>query len=323
MDAPRSRRVASRPPGRRRARPGRGFTVIELLVVITVVAILVALIVPAVQGSRATAREASCRNNLRQLGIAIYGHASTHGRFPSFSDDGWSVNARLLPWLDAGPLAEKLKAVGDETYGNWQGSEFGSSGNVRGPALFHCPDDEKSWGPWNSYHPNAGVSRDYEGTSGDGLFQVVAPGLEGRAFAADTVRDGASQTAAFCEALVMGSGVGRTIPRSRYDYDVTAEATEYLITDCNTLPDPPPSGFPWRGSQWVSAVRGWCGYVHAAPPGTRACTNDGDHQTGLWPADSQHRGVVNLLTADGAARAVGLSVDADLWRRLGTAVGGR
>ncbi|WP_339734674.1 DUF1559 domain-containing protein [uncultured Gimesia sp.] len=101
----------------------RGFTLIELLVVIAIIAILIALLLPAVQQAREAARRSSCKNNLKQIGLAMHNYHETHKVFPyasTFSDasgapeaylrasstPGWF--ALILPFLDQAPLYNQL-----------------------------------------------------------------------------------------------------------------------------------------------------------------------------------------------------------------------
>jgi len=89
----------------------RGFTLIELLVVIAIIAILIALLLPAVQQAREAARRTQCRNNLKQIGLAMHNYLDSHQAFPSLRHtgtspagihNGWGV--KILPYLDQGPI---------------------------------------------------------------------------------------------------------------------------------------------------------------------------------------------------------------------------
>ena len=80
----------------------RAFTLIELLVVIAIIAILIALLLPAVQQAREAARRASCKNNLKQIGLALHNYHDVHGRFPFGRVDLGTLRSRHPALLISG-----------------------------------------------------------------------------------------------------------------------------------------------------------------------------------------------------------------------------
>ncbi|TWT57178.1 putative major pilin subunit [Thalassoglobus neptunius] len=100
-----------------------GFTLIELLVVIAIIAILIALLLPAVQQAREAARRTQCRNNLKQIGLALHNYYDVAGVLPAalfgdvdddagLDDDGFAWSVYILPYIDQGPLYQLINPQG-------------------------------------------------------------------------------------------------------------------------------------------------------------------------------------------------------------------
>ena len=117
----------------------KGFTLIELLVVIAIIAILIALLLPAVQQAREAARRTQCRNNLKQIGLAMHNYVDTYQMLPPAvttsavnGAHGPTAWVRLLPYVDQAPLYNQLAGVGfgkDVNY--WLGSRSQNSARLR------------------------------------------------------------------------------------------------------------------------------------------------------------------------------------------------
>ncbi|MDB5343468.1 MAG: hypothetical protein JWP89_1845 [Schlesneria sp.] len=151
-----------------------GFTLIELLVVIAIIAVLIALLLPAVQQARESARRTQCKNNMKQLGLALHNFHDTYLRFPpgaandttpfgTSTSGGWGMSWKvyILPYVDQAPLYTKLDfATGNGGYTNPTNMPLFSNVVISG---YRCPTSTmKQFRIWNGNR----MMTSYTGTAG-------------------------------------------------------------------------------------------------------------------------------------------------------------
>jgi prepilin-type N-terminal cleavage/methylation domain-containing protein/prepilin-type processing-associated H-X9-DG protein len=313
-------------PVRRRA----AFTLIELLVVIAIIAILIALLLPAVQQAREAARRTQCRNNLKQLGLALHNYHDVFSVFPPggtyrlgvTQPAGWSVQARLLPYIDQANLQNLINfslgypAQPDVT-------------KVRVP-VFLCPSEVNDR-PYPdgavTYYPGnyaANYGEWFIWNPATNQFGTGAFGPNSRTGVRDFT-DGTSNTLAFAE----------------------VKAFQHYLRDVGPLSNPPlpePDDLSALGgtlkdsghAEWVDARCNQMGFTTTFAPNTKCLHLSGgelydvdfvnvregnsasDSTYAAMTSRSYHAGTVHALFTDGSVRSVGNSIDLGVWRALGT-----
>lgn len=316
-----------------------GFTVTEVLVSLGIVSILVALLLPAIQMARESARRAACINNLHQIGIALENFNSATGRYPAASvvaantqgqqiSNNISPHVMLLPYLDQTSLFEEFNR--DEQGGGIAqdppSSTLNSQLMAKSVGVFECPSDGSA-SPRCNYRICAGTSPFLHETppgSPDAALQGFRS-LFGRRNA--ELVDGSSQTVAFSERLTGDRNSTHYTP-SRDLASIQTFGQAIISPDdaqnaCGQPMNPNPKHFSFVGTTWVLSGYPQTWYNHVLTPNSSIpdCTGGDPMSPGAFTARSLHSGGVNVLFADGRVRFTNDRIDQAIWRALGTASG--
>ncbi len=309
-----------------------GFTLIELLVVIAIIAILIGLLLPAVQKVREAAARMKCQNNLKQLGLALHNHHDSKGALPPDKDsNGFSAMAYLLPYIEQQNIANLV---------NFTVKENNAANNAARGAeikILLCPSDPVSTVPvglaGSNYRFNHGYNILYSGIPDSnpagrnyGMTPADGPFWDNSGVRFTDITDGTSNTAAMSEKLK--GDFSNSIVTDRTDtifipdYPSTPDA---WIASCDGLSpayvnDPANQGNSDIGSEWLQGSHSNSGYYHTNLPNKRSCKPRSLGGRVATLAGSAHAGYggVNVVMCDGSVRFVSNTISLANWRAMGS-----
>jgi prepilin-type N-terminal cleavage/methylation domain-containing protein/prepilin-type processing-associated H-X9-DG protein len=339
----------------------RAFTLIELLVVMAIIAILIGLLLPAVQKVREAANRTKCANNLKQWGLAMLNYefnkkALPGGAYNSNSAKGYfSPLAQALPYVEQASMLQQFDLEADPYKGTNATAARQRPNIIICPSEYYQnPSDAIHPAAWSNYHANSGswvrLNHAWDGvfgaakmqTSMTGTVMAGVPALPPIRLA--DIKDGTSNTVMYsevCNGPQPDSEAHRKIdcytagtytPNAALPIATRAAnaRTHFLGLDWKTSSihtwsetNPNYSGqWRFRGYPWTEGSAFRGWYDHLLPPNNPCWQPNGDWWQVVSPASSYHMQGVNVCLCDGSVRFINDDIDPTVWTAVGTRSGG-
>ncbi|MES2794224.1 MAG: DUF1559 domain-containing protein [Planctomycetota bacterium] len=314
-------------PTVRHSSPSRGFTLIELLVVIAIIAVLIALLLPAVQQAREAARRTQCKNQLKQLGLAMHNYHDTFLVLPpgvfmgpghvfggptGLRCSGWFQ--QIMPYIDQAPFYNTVLAPYYQTGGQNESYRVARRGQVF--TMFMCPSDPS--GP--SFSNDTGFCGNYVACAGSGSAVTAAKDF------------GTYDAATIATHAVNMNGMFYFISNTRISSVVDGTSNTILMGEVKQRGS---AAAQWDvGNYWNGA---WAGplFLTSATPNTSVTDRVYGCKSTVWPnapctsigatganarifARSYHDGGAQFTMADGAVRFISNNINLATYEALGT-----
>ena len=315
----------------------KGFTLIELLVVIAIIAILIALLLPAVQQAREAARRTQCKNNFKQMGLAIHNYHDVYGTAPFGCTGAFGSGYRrfsghfgMLPYIDQANAYTQASAVMDSGAAGapWNGAvndiliqtnnllcpsdgvSVAGSQRMRATTNYMFCYGDNAWDSNPGWAANGGRSRGFfmgqqgNGNGGVRRFRDVTDGLSNTIAMGERIKakDGADS--------ILTGGTTTSVASGGRDNPALCLASVGADNRYTTLGDG--NGSRLAGVRAYDGTPPFVGCHTTLPPNSPSCKNGNDNQhdrDGIMSMSSHHTGGAQVLLADGSVRFVSENID--------------